>query len=52
VAVFPHLSPVLFFYPLAAEPRGVALARFALVELVPLDLAFRLVRPDLIWMDA
>jgi hypothetical protein len=44
-AVFSVLSPVLFFYPLAAEPRGAALARIALVQFVPPDTAFRFRRP-------
>ena len=34
-AAFSAFSPVLLFYPLAAEPREVALARIALVQFVP-----------------
>ena len=34
-AAFSAFSPVLLFYPLAAEPREVALARIALVRFVP-----------------
>jgi len=44
-AVFCAFSPVLFYYPLAAEPREVAVARIALVQFVPPDTAFRLARP-------
>ena len=36
---------MLLFYPLAVEPREVALARIALVQFVPPDTAFRLARP-------
>ena len=49
-AAFSAFSPVLF-YPLAAEPHEVALARFELVQFVPPDKAFRLVPRDLIWLD-
>ena len=45
-ATFSAFSPVLLFYPLAAEPREVALVQF-----VPPDTAFRLAPPDLIWLD-
>ena len=45
-AVFSAFPPVLLFGPLAAAPRGVALARLALEQFVPLDTAFRLVPPD------
>lgn len=50
---FSAFSGVLLFYPLAAEPREVAVARIALLQFVPPDTALRLAaRPTLYgWMD-
>ena len=43
---------MLLFYPLAVEPREVALARIARVQFVPPpETASRLAPPDLIWLD-
>lgn len=39
---FSAFSGVLLFYPLAAEPREVAVARIALLQFVPPDTALRL----------
>ena len=52
---FSAFSGVLLFYPLAAEPREVAVARIALLQFVPPDTAFRLApaRPHTAgWMTA
>jgi hypothetical protein len=50
---FSAFSGVRLFYPLAAEPREVAVARIALLQFVPPDTAFRLAaRPTSYgWMD-
>lgn len=51
-AAFSAFSGVLLFYPLAAEPREVAVARIALLQFVPPPIRRSGSRPpDLIRLD-